>query len=389
MIILFNVPFFTLGQIVTDSHSYQEKYENGINMPDSAGIKNSLKNGQILISGYSQFLFENLQRDLVDSYDAANSFYIRRARIKFTYETLDIFKFVLQPDFSKGSFILKDSYGEISFPKFRNFTFSAGKFKRPNYEFDSSSDEKGILERPMILKNIFPDQRDIGIKVNYEGIKVPLNLQISLMNGNIDETKATDDDTRKDIMALAMYTLSIPGSGFKVDVGINTYYGNLRVKSSGYVMLDDGKQDSSRLGTYLERRWFSYAMNMYFDFLGGTSVKCEFINGINAYEHYAAEGILNYKIRSFAGFYTSLVKNIGAKNQLIIRYDYLDPDIKAAGTTTFEDIFFKTLAFSWEYHMNRNLDFGISYEVTENERNNEFYNDLKDNILRVRIQTKF
>ncbi len=31
-----------------------------------------------------------------------NTFYIRRARIKFTYEALDGVKFVLQPDFSTG-----------------------------------------------------------------------------------------------------------------------------------------------------------------------------------------------------------------------------------------------------------------------------------------------
>lgn len=389
MILLSGIPFFSVAQNAAYSQLTQENQHKKVNIRDSTDLKNILKNGQLLISGYSQFFFENNQSDLVDNFNAVNSFYIRRARIKFTYETLDMFKFVLQPDFSKGSFILKDSYVEMSFQKIKNFTFSAGRFKRPNYKFESSSDEKGILERPMILKNVFPDQRDIGIKVNYDGIKIPLNLQIALMNGNIDETMTIDVDTKKDIMALAMYSISTEASKFRTDIGINTYFGNLRVKSSNYVIRDDGNQDSSCLGTYLERRWISYAINMFFNFLGGTLIKCEFIKGINAYDYYTPEGVFKYKMRSFAGFYTSLAKNIGSKNQIIIRYDFIDPNIRVYRTTVLEDMIFKKMAFSWEYHMNRNLDFGISYEVTANGKNNKFRNDLDGNILRLMIQTKF
>ena len=39
-----------------------------------------------------------------------NSFYLRRARVKFTYETLEGVKFVIQPDFAVDKVSLKDAY---------------------------------------------------------------------------------------------------------------------------------------------------------------------------------------------------------------------------------------------------------------------------------------
>ena len=77
---------------------------------------------KIKVSGYIQAQFESYQDGLLKTNDPANTFYIRRARVKFTYEATDGVKFVLQPDFSTGNLSLKDAYAVASLPK-ASFTF--------------------------------------------------------------------------------------------------------------------------------------------------------------------------------------------------------------------------------------------------------------------------
>ncbi len=55
--------------------------------------------------------------DCLKTNDANNTFFVRRARIKITYEATDGLKFVLQPDFSTGNLSLKDAYAVASLPK--------------------------------------------------------------------------------------------------------------------------------------------------------------------------------------------------------------------------------------------------------------------------------
>ena len=86
---------------------------------------------KIKVSGYIQAQFENYQMGLVKTNDPDNTFYIRRARVKFTYEATDGIKFVLQPDFSTGNLSLKDAYAVASL-KTTSFTFIVGRTVQPS-----------------------------------------------------------------------------------------------------------------------------------------------------------------------------------------------------------------------------------------------------------------
>ncbi|OFY66051.1 MAG: hypothetical protein A2V64_04985 [Bacteroidetes bacterium RBG_13_43_22] len=366
-----------------------------INTQDKKGLTIENDTGvyeRIMISGYIQAQFEDYQQDLVEPFDPLNTFYIRRARIKFTYEAFEGITFVLQSDFSKGNLPLKDAYAELSLPKLKNITLSAGKFRRPSYESEYGSSEKEILERSNVLKSIYPDQRDIGIKLQYKSTNLPLKLQIALMNGNLNEKQTNDVDTRKDIMALAMYSIAIPSPGISIDFGMNFYSGGIRVKSTNFISGSTGAIDSIALGDYLNKKWISGEIQIFMDFLGGIALKGEFLKGINAYDvsNSSPASITNpYKVRYFSGFYIYFIKYVGSKNRFIARYDYFDPNTKVAGDVAIKDVYYKTFAFAWEYFLNDHIGFALSYELPKNEINSEVNRELKDNIFKARIQVKF
>jgi len=87
-----------------------EKHEGKLNALDERVLVNEGDLGKltkIKVSGYIQTQWEWYDKDLEKANGYNNTFYIRRARVKFTYEALDGVKFVLQPDFSTGNLSLK------------------------------------------------------------------------------------------------------------------------------------------------------------------------------------------------------------------------------------------------------------------------------------------
>lgn len=373
--------------------AYSQTQKPGSNIYNEEIINESdtVKNQKFKTSGYIQAQFEANQRDLVPE-EPLNTFYIRRARMKFTFDALDGVKLVIQPDFRPGDISIKDAYTEIQFPKIRNITFLAGKFKRPGYESGTGSDEKEMLERSRILKDIYPGQRDIGMKIEYNNSIRPLNLQIALLNGNLDESEVKDVDPKKDIMALASYSLNVPNSGIILDFGFNFYSGGLKAISTKYISDFYGAIDSIALGDYLNRNWYSVEMQIFIDLLGGVALKGEYIKGENAYDvdnDLPGSQFNPYRIRSFSGCYFYFIKNIGLRNKLIVRYDYFDPNTNLSGEAANNDVWYKTSAFAFEHLYNRSIKFALSYEIPKNEISKEMTRDLNDNIFRARIQAVF
>ena len=389
--------FALFSNIITaQTYSHFQQAGSAATATDSSSVdiineSDTGKTQKLKITGYIQAQFEANQRDLVPD-DPLNTFYIRRARVKFTFDALDGVKLVIQPDFRPGDISVKDAYTEIQVPTIRNINLLAGKFKRPSYESGTESDEKEMLERSRILKDIYPDQRDIGMKIEYNNSIRPLNFQIALLNGNFDEREVKDVDPKKDIMALASYSLKVPNTGFNLDFGFSFYSGGLKAISTKYISDFYGAMDSIALGDYLNRNWYSLEMQIFIDLLGGVALKGEYIKGENAYDvdtDLPASQFNPYRIRSFSGCYIYFIKNIGLRNKFIIRYDYFDPNTKLSGEAANKDVWYKTFAFAYEHLYNRNIKFALSYEIPKNEISKEMTRDLNDNIFRARIQAVF
>lgn len=399
ILMMVSVYGYSQTQTIDSLKEVIERLDGKTNALDERVLVNEADLGKlnkIKISGYIQAEFRNYQSGVVKTTDPYSTFLIRRARIKFTYEATDGIKFVLQPDFSTGALALKDAYTVLNLPKLKDLTLWAGQFNRPDYEVEYSSSQREVLERSRVIRAIYPGEREIGVKLEYNGSTVPLKLQFAVLNGNFTGLQSIDYDSKKDLMARAVYSIKLPGAGLGIDFGVNGYYGGTKIKTNPFVSINPLIADSVAIGTYLDKKWAGGEIQIFADILGGLAIKGEYMAGVNN----TASAILltgtiaqkkadPNKVRDFSGYYIYLIKNIGTKNQFVVRYDYYDPNTKVKGDAADNELFYRTLTTSWQYYLNDNIRITLQYEMPHNETNATNPADLKDNTFAVRFQAKF
>jgi hypothetical protein len=320
---VFSLYGYSQTQVVDSLKEVIDKHEGRINALDERVLVNEADLGKlnkIKVSGYVQAQWEYYGKDLVKTNEPNNTFYIRRARVKFTYEALDGVKLVIQPDFSTGNIALKDAYAIVNIPKLKNFILWAGQFNRPDYEVEYSSGQREVFERSRVIRAIYPGEREIGVKIEYTGSAIPLKFQLMAMNGNFTGTQAKDYDSKKDLMGRLVYSIKIPGAGIGIDLGANGYYGGTRIKNNIFVS-NNGTLDSTgfKAGDYLDKKWVGGEIQVFADILGGLALKGEYVAGVNsassATNQTATTKLADMrkdptKLRNFSGYYIYLIKNI-------------------------------------------------------------------------------
>jgi len=404
---------------------------------------------KIKVSGYIQAQYQNYENL---NTQPTNFFSIRRARVKFTYEAADGVKFVLQPDFSPGALALKDAYVILNDRWTKSFSLWMGKFNRPNYEVEYSSSQREIAERSLIIRTLYPGERAVGAKLEYNPVNTPLHFQLALLNGNdgltinnnagtnLNTNENKDIDNYKDIMVRATYNLSL-GSFGGLDFGAHGYFGSLKSNalktlSSDYTTIKDVK-----FGDAVKRNWVGAEFQLFADVLGGLSIKGEYIAGKNASIGYspvaaagttaAIPGVANFQ-NNFAGYYIYFIKNLGKKNQFAFRYDYYDPNTDITGkdvtitkytsadATTLKnrvsgksDLATSTFGFALHHYFDDNLRISLNYDIVNNEKVGstagvsnlmenytkadgtvvknglDYTKNVNNNLLTLRIQAKF
>jgi hypothetical protein len=341
---------------------------------------------KIKISGYIQAQYQYFSAATASP---NNLFSVRRARIKFTYEPLDGIVFVLQPDFAPGSLSLKDAFVQLNDRWLKTFSLTAGKFNRPNYEVEYSSSSRELPERTRVIRAIYPDERAIGAKLEIAPQKVPIKVQLAIFNGNdgiginnpvynystgswdkvVTTGQNVDFDNFKDFMARITYSFKL-GQWGALTVGAHGYYGQIKANSTDLLKSDytyDKMLDSKNTGKGVKKNWVGFETQFYIDVLGGLALKGEYIFGVNSAPGYNSPSYtsknnaagnatistdlsstfnstndtltiltLNTTLvnkapaisRNFMGYYVSLIKNIGKRNQIAVRYDYYNPNTK-------------------------------------------------------------
>ena len=405
------VSFYSYSQAqMTDSlKDVLDKHEGKLNALDERVLINETdlsKLNKLKISGYIQAQWLLNDKDHVTVNEPTNSFLIRRARIKFTYEALDGVKFVLQPDFSTGNLALKDAYAVVNIPKLKDITLWAGQFNRTNYEVEYSSSQREVLERSKVIRALYPGEREVGVKLEYKGTEVPLKVQFMAMNGNFTGAQPVDYDSKKDLMGRLVYSIKLPSSGIGIDLGPNFYYGGTGIKYNTFVSDENGKLDSTsyKAGDYLPKQWLGGEIQIFADFLGGTALKGEYIQGINSLtsstnqdskSSLSARRADPTKIRHFTGYYLYLIKNIGRKDQFVLKYDFYDPNTELSGDAAKGDVSWKTYTVAWQHYLNDYIRISLQYEIPKYEANASRPEDYKDltgvygNTLGIRVQAKF
>jgi hypothetical protein len=385
-----------------------------------AGMESDLaKLTKIKISGYIQ-----AQYDMYDYEDdngpvpgssttapVTNSFYLRRARIKFTYETADGTKFVLQPEYAFDKVSLKDAYVVLNDRWTHTFALYVGQFNKPTYEVEFSSGSREFLERSLMTRVLYPTERDLGAKVeaNLETkYQIPLKLQFAILNGNYglgtSANQVRDIDSNKDVMARAVYSFKFPDKGLGIDVGGHGFFGSTKVLSQTTpeptVFTDeDNNAFTPDVGDTLKKQWFGGEVQMYYDFLGGMAFKGEYIAGTlsGTTNPVQVNPLFRFdKVRDFNGYYASLIKNIGKSHQACVRFDVFDPNTKLSGNDpemTAGDLKYSTWTFGWQYFYDENVKVVLGYTMPLNEKSDvvggDFAKDKSDNIFTIRLQAKF
>lgn len=399
---------------------------------------------KIKVSGYVQAQYQSFENP---SLQPDNYFSLRRVRVKFTYEAADGVKFVVCPDFGAGTYTLKDAYVVLNDRWTKSFSIWMGKFNRPNYEVEYSSSQREVAERSTVIRTLYPGERAIGAKLEYNPVNVPLHVQLALLNGadgitinnasgtNLNTTENKDFDNYKDIMVRAYYNLSLGNFG-GLDFGAHGYFGSFKSNSLKTLSSDYSTIKDVKLGDAVKRNWVGGEFQLFADVLGGLSIKGEYIAGKNASIGYApiaasgstaaVPGVANFQ-NNFSGYYLYFIKNLGKKNQFALRYDYYDPntDIKgkdvrvvkytSTDATTLasrnsgkSDLSTSTVSLALHHYFDDNLRISLNYDIVKNEKVGssglltESYTNpdgtkgtldyskvINQNLLTLRIQAKF
>ncbi len=340
-----------------------------------------------------------------------NSFFIRRARVKFTYEAYDGVKFVLCPDFTIDKFSLKDAYVVLNDRWTKTFSLFLGQFNRITYDNEYSSASREFAERTLLTRTFYPVEREVGMKLEADfktKYNFPLKLQFAIFNGNFGEgaisNQQKDVDNTKDWMARAVYSFKMPSKGLGIDFGGHTYIGKTTVIAldadpTKNIFTDvNNNPFTPVVGDTFDKNLYAAEMQIYYDFLGGMSLKGEYVRGTYSGTINVAQvnSLFNAnKIRNVEGYYISLVKNVGKKNQASLRYDVFDPNTKLSGDdiTKKDDLKYHNWTFAWQYYFDENVKIMACYNMPINENSAnagaDFKTDKTDNTLTLRLQARF
>jgi len=342
---------------------------------DVAGLK------KFKFSGYIQARYE-LHDDSADKYSMAKSgatpsdlnkdyFYIRRGRLKLTYEGSKYYQAILQIDAAKASIVLKDAEGRLMLPLGQTLlTLDMGQFKWPfGWELVRSSSDREMPERTKACGTLMPGERDRGIMF---GVTAPKYVQfnVGLFNGyGIQDSGYPVITPVREAALVSRLGLDF---GF-LTLGGSAFTGN----SSNRPSTDVG---TTKFNTRAKNR-FGSDLHVYYAIpvVGGGRVDLE---GYSGKDWSTSKNSGKGGYASSLGGYVQLVQNFLKSEQLAVRYDYWDPDrnVEADGINTLE------FALNYFFVYDPNAKITVAYDIPVNTNKGK---DKDDDFLTVQIQYKF
>ena len=354
-------------------------------------------------------------------------FQLRRGRFKVAYDNV-LTQAVLQVDIVPAGLALKDAYISVTEPWMQSFGLQAGVFNRPfGYEVSYSSGSRESPERARAIQTLFPGERDLGIKVFFApqlGALRFYRAELALVNGA--GPVASEYDNFKDLLGRIGAQFPFDDEGLAIDAGVSGYVGNIRndtrylytpgspVSSVNGFVLDSSAANKS---DGVDRNYVGLDAQVYYDspFLGGVVLRGEFVTGTQpgTRDTTARGGMLAsvspvsqpagplYR-RNFSGWYVTLVQNLADVGQVVLKYDFYDPntsvtpaDFVAGSNLSAADVRYSTFGFGYVHHLDGNIKATAYYEVVKNETlpatspQRGFAEDIKDNVFTLRLQYRW
>ncbi|MEO6405334.1 MAG: porin [Ferruginibacter sp.] len=382
----------------------------------------------IRISGYMQPQWQMASAEGAKNFSGGdfaahsnNRFMLRRGRIRFDYIHFPeaggpSVQFVFQFDGSERGVFIRDFWGRLFENRYKLFAFTAGMFARPfSYELNLSSSDRESPERGRMSQILMKTERDLGAMVSFEPRQKdhPLRLlkfDIGLFNGQ-GLSSTTDFDSRKDLITRLALKPAFISRKLIFSAGISYLNGGM-LQNNKFIYHTEGKVvtiDSSvaNEGKFAPRKYYGADAQLKIKTKAGyTELRTEIIAGTQTGTRINSEtpaalliGNDGYYIRHFNGAYFYLLHNIiNAQHQLIIKYDWYDPntavqtnDLTASSNFSSADIKFSTVGFGYCYYINPNAKLVLWYDRIQNEKTvlPGFISDVKDDVFTARLQFRF
>ncbi|PWJ58978.1 hypothetical protein CLV98_103351 [Dyadobacter jejuensis] len=392
---------------------------------------------KVKLSGYIQPQFQIASAKGAEIYAgpnfsefANNRFMLRRGRLRVDYAHMNhkgqpSSYFVFQFDGTERGVAIRDFWGRFYENKFKLFSLTTGMFARPfGYEVNLSSSRRESPERGRMSQILMKSERDLGAMLSMSSRTITnrlsyLKLDIGVFNGQ-GLAGTMDYDSHKDVIGrLSLKPTSLLScQELILTAGISGYLGGITNRSpvlyqaqrinGGYQMQADSSQQNVQ--STAPRRYFGADVQLKVNPKPFTTeLRAEFIGGLQTATASTSQSPGSYPtvngqldplyIRSFNGAYFCLIQNLGGEdNQLILKYDYYDPNTKSTGQQVTEDLGFTaadvrydTFGFGYLHRANSTLKFIFYYDIIKNEKTSleGFTTDLPDNVFTCRVQYNF
>jgi hypothetical protein len=392
----------------------------------------------LYFSGYMQPQFQVASADGAASYAGGNfstysssRFMLRRARIKLEYilkskENLPAAHFAFQLNVTENSIKVRDMFVRLFETRHNVLSVTAGFFARPfGYEVNLSSAFRETPERGRMSQTLMPGERDVGVMLSFEPQKkrhkwYHLKWDAGFFNGQ-GESGTTDFDSYKDFISritIRPYTLNKT----EISGGLSLLRGGWKNGTKYVYEMGDGTNgdkifivdsSESNLGHAAPRHYYGGDVQVKLHHgWGETEWRAEYWFGtqpgtLNSTANpgtLPSTGVGNLPlptyVRHFDGaFFYFLQYIVNNHHQLLIKYDWYDPNKKVKGNeigkqgsgTSPADIRYNTLGLGYVYHFNPQIKLILYYDWVKNEstRLPGYASDLDDNILTLRLQFRF
>lgn len=358
-----------------------------------------------------------------------NRFRLRRGRLRtdFTHYDADgnaSVYFVFQFDGSERGVNIRDFWGRYYENKWQLFHMTMGVMARPfGHEILLSSVSREAPERGRMSQILMGTERDLGITFSFNPRKSDsrwkwLGVDLGIYNGQ-GLTGPMEYDSHKEIVGrISSKKQQIKGTQLKISGGVSGYFGGI-VNQSPYkyrMVQQKGRwafysdSTAANRGSIAPRRYFGADVQLVIPNRSGQSeFRAEYISGLQTGTvgssvtpgTYPTEGSMAAPLytREFNGAYFYYLQHIGSwKHQVILKYDWYDPNTQVAGKDIAAingfndaDVRFHTLGAGYMYYFNTNLKTVIWYEHPMNEQVGipGYDRDLNDGVLTIRAQFSF
>lgn len=367
------------------------------------------------ISGYVQARFEanDSSADSVTSSKQynLNNFYIRRGRLKVTYNATANARAVVYFDASKNTLSLKECYIEYTEPwTGLGITTTFGQQNMPfGYEIERSSSMRELPERSLAENVLFNGERDRGLRISVPYSYFALDLGVWNGQGINNPVFTWQDPTRqKDVSArlrgdfgwLALAgsfyqgQTYIPGAA-KINASSTWNDANRNgIADSGEVAYTNAKDavpafrgDKQRIGADIQ---------LYGELLpiGSTALMGEMFLSRDR-----NNGVLPDSIAKGMGYYAMLVQNLTGWSQFSVRYDFWDPNTANDSTKALSSTHDarSRIGLGLNFWPDPNVRLTLAYDLI-NDENVKYTNDHRSataneaknpNLITLQLQYKY